>query len=181
MPYGICGLRISVSLFFWFGMLQHQRHARADREMKGEPMATSLAQPKIDYCAFRFFLTDRGRNIFARLFGVPDFIGEEPPLLGMQKLCIAFGIGALCDHGLFRLEMLPISLMLQNASEGNELSVPMIRREIPVCEAGMLADLRQNAFAKSIFAASRSLLLPGDCGSAAFDSCDADDFAESAC
>lgn len=61
-------------------------------------MATALAEPEVNYRASRLFLADQGRDILARFFGVPDFVREELPLLGMEKLSIAIGIGALCDH-----------------------------------------------------------------------------------
>jgi hypothetical protein len=109
VSYRICRLDISLSIVFVFGVLRHECHARAHREMEREPMATALAEPEVNYRASRLFLADQGRDILARFFGVPDFVREELPLLGMEKLSIAIGIGALCDHGLFRLEMTYIS------------------------------------------------------------------------
>src|SRR6185437_5860649 len=114
-----------------FRALQCQLHARSYRKLQREPLTALLAKPEIHDRVSRFFPADHGRHISARLFGIPDLIGKEPPFMRVEKLCMAVRIRALSDHASL-LEIVPSSLIRRNRENSNKTFVLSDSRQIPV-------------------------------------------------
>src|SRR6185312_4052429 len=108
-----------------------QLHARSYRKLQCEPLTALLAKPEINDRMSRFFPADHGRHISARLFGIPDLIGPEPPFMRVEKLCMALRIRALSDHASL-LEIVPSPLTRRKREKSNQTFVFSQSRQRPV-------------------------------------------------